>query len=177
MLHRDEQKLPKSEDSSVEMSDLTARVAKWGMETGFLGLEHSVEPMLTSLVHEAARRLFGSSETELSRLRSELDTLEAEWEQTAHRVAAYRSRFGELVKSYGWLTGFRAWFWDFREFRAARRLCRQREPEMKSIRSGFATAERVAKAAKEWCEIASQALRAQYDFEKARAAALRPETR
>ena len=105
MLRRDEQKMPKPEDSSMEMSKLTATVAKWGMETGFLGLEHTLEPMLTSLVHGAAARLFGSFEAELSRIQSERDTLEAEWDDAAHRVAAYRSSFGQLVRNHGRLHG------------------------------------------------------------------------
>lgn len=168
---------PRPEECSSEMGSLITTVAKWGLETGFLGLDHELDPMLTSLVREAASRLFGSFEAEMSRLRSALDALESEWDQAAHRVAAYRSNFGELVRRHGWLTGLRAWLWDFREYRAARSLCRRRGPELRSFKSEFAAAERLTRTAREWCEIASQSLRAQYEFEKARGAALRPPTR
>jgi hypothetical protein len=175
MSHRVESKPPVPGDPATEMGKLTSIVRKWGMEAGFLGLEDDFEPRLAALVVEAAARLYGNAEADLGRLRSELDSVESEWDQAAHRVAAYRSRFGAAAARGGWWNRLRAWFWDFRECRAARTQCKRREPVLAKTRLELAAAERKARQAQEWREIATRALRAQYEFEKARAACLRPE--
>ncbi len=175
MWRRTEANVPPPADSSVELAKLTAIVGKWGMEAGFLGLEDRLEPRLESMVREAAGVLFGNFETESDRLRSELEAAESEWDQAAHRVAAYRSRFGAHRENGGWWTGLRCWFWDFRECRAANARCRRCEPILREKRLELAAAERKRRQAREWCEVAAPALRARYEFEKARAAAVRPD--
>jgi hypothetical protein len=127
------------------------------------------------MVREAAGRLFGSFEADSDRLRSELDEVESDWEQTALRLSAYRSRFGMPGTRDGCLSRLRCWLWDFREYRAARARYNRREPVLRKGRVEFAAAERKTREAKEWCEIATQSLRAHYEFEKARAASVRPE--
>jgi hypothetical protein len=175
MWHRTEARVSPPADSGSEMAKLTAMVVKWGMEAGFLGLEDRLEPRLESMVREAADLLFGRFESESECLRSELEATESEWEQAAYRVAAYRSRFGAPRGTECWWTRVRCWFWDFREYRAAGARCSRCEPILREKRRELAAAERKRRQAREWCEIAAPALRARYEFEKARAAAVRPD--
>jgi hypothetical protein len=175
MLHRVESRLPVPGDPGSAMGKLTSIVGKWGMEAGFLGLEDDFEPRLEALMLEAAARLYGDPEADLGRLRSELDSVESEWDQAAHRIATYRSRFGVAGAGGGWWNRLRAWFWDFRECRAARIKCKRLQPVLAKTRLELAAAERKAREAQQWREIATRALRAHYEFEKARAACLRPE--
>jgi len=114
MWYRAKPRLPLPADSSSELEKLTATVAKWGKEAGFLGLEDRLEPRLLAMVREAAARLFGTFEADSGRLRSELDAVESEWDQEAHRVAAYRSRFGVAKGTDRLLTRLRLWLWDYR---------------------------------------------------------------
>lgn len=175
MWHRTEANIPPPAGSRSEMAKLTATVAKWGMEAGFLGFEDRFEPRLESMVREAAALLFGNFEAESGRLRSELEATESERNQAAHRVAAYRSRFGAPVGHGEWWTQWRCWFWDFRKYRDAYARCRRCEPILRQKSREFAAAEHKRRQAREWCEIAASALRARYEFEKARAAAVRPD--
>ena len=162
-------------ECSSEMGKLMATVSKWGLESGFLGIEDHLEPRLVASVQGAKGRLFGSSEAEVDRLRSELDAMETDWDQAAHLVSGYRARLAKKDPGAGWWTRLRCWFWDLREYRAARARCNRIEAPLRSKRLEFAAAERQQREAKHWCEVATQALLAQYEFEKARAACLRPE--
>jgi hypothetical protein len=175
MLNHAESTLPVPGDQGSEMGKLSSIVGKWGLEAGFLQLQDDFEPRLEALVLEAAARLYGNAEADLGRLRSELDSVESEWDQAAHQVATYRSRFDAARARGGWWNRLRAWFWDFRECRAARVQCKRRGPVLAKTRLELAAAERKARQAQEWREIATRALRAHYEFEKARAACLRPE--
>lgn len=161
--------------SGAEMAKMTASVAKWGLEAGFLGLEDRLEPRLAAMVREAAMRLFGNCEAETARLRSEMVTAETEWQQAALQIAAWRSRLNQPEAKRGWLKGLYSWFVDFREYRTASGRYERNEPVFRSKRQELAAAELKTRQANEWGEISLQALRAHYEFEKARAASLRPE--
>ncbi len=162
-------------DSGSEMAKMTVSVAKWGLEAGFLGLEDRLEPRLAAMVREAAMRLFGNFEAETARLRSEMETAETEWQQAALQIAAWRSRLDRPETSRGWIKRLCSWVFDFREYRTACARHDRNEPVFRSKRQELATAELKARQANEWCEVSLPALRAHYEFEKARAASLRPE--
>ena len=175
MLHHDKPVLSPAVNGHREMETLMSTVGKWGMEAGFLGLDDYLEPRLAALVREGAERLFGSCASERDRLRVELETVESDWERAARQTEGYRARMGTLRAGRGLLTALRTWYWDFRECRAARTRCGEREPALRKARVDLAAAERKCGEAQAWSEIAIQALRANYGFQKARAASLRPE--
>ena len=160
-----------------EIESLMKQVAKWGMEAGFLDIDGHLEARLQPLLRDASAARFGYCETECDSRASRLENLEAEWCSAQRTVAGYRARYGiEAAATQGrhWRR-LRNWIWDYRDYCAARAICRRRAPLVRQLREEFDGLERKRRTAAQWRETAAQALRANYEFHRARAARLRPE--
>jgi hypothetical protein len=158
-----------------ELAELTATVSRWGTEAGFLGIEGHLEGRVSALVREASVRIFGNCEAERDRLLCRIEAIEKEYEECADKLDesstrrdAFRGRRGPFARLW-------AWFTDLANSREARSLHRRNDPELRKSRLDFEIAERARRDACEWREMAAQFLRASYEYQKARAATVRPE--
>ncbi len=160
-----------------EIDSLMKQAARWGLEAGFLGIDGQLEPRIQALLREAAARCFGYCEADRDSLLARLENLEAEWNDEQRTVSEYRARYGleTVVLSGRRWRRLRTWIWDYRDYCAARAVCRRLSPVVRRLREEFDALERKRRAAAEWRETSAQALRATYEFQRARAARLRPE--
>lgn len=163
---------PAIAQAGSDMETLMNQVCRWGLEAGFLGIDAHLEPRLAALVRETTNRKFGNYEAERDRLLSELEGLEKSYEEAVEAVAK-SARSGESVK--GIAKRVRAWFTGIYDYRTARDRCRQLRPQIDRAKRDYETAELRRREACEWRETATQGLRANYEFQKARAAAVRTE--
>jgi hypothetical protein len=161
--------------AASELGVLTATALRWGLEAGFLGIEGHLEGRVLALVREASVRLFGNCEAERDRLLCEIEAMEKEYEDASRRIAECRENRERSRGGRSWIAVLRACLAELLALRAARALRRRRNPELRTVRREFETAERTRRDASEWREMAAQSLRATYEYHKIRAAIVRPE--
>lgn len=73
-----------------ELSALTATVAKWGMEAGFLGIEGHLEGRVSALVREASVRWFGNCEAGRDLWLCRVESIEKEYDNASRKIADCR---------------------------------------------------------------------------------------
>lgn len=162
--------------TAQELADLTAVVSRWGMEAGFLGIEGHLEDRLAALVRESSVRLFGNCDAERDRLLVQIEAAEKEIEDTAREAEKRREVRKSIRGRFNLLARIQLWFAELAGAKAARSLRRRNGPEVRQARLKFELADCARRDANEWREMATQSLRANYEYHKTRAALVRPAT-
>jgi hypothetical protein len=145
------------------------------MEAGFLGIDGHLEGRMLALVREASVRLFGNCEAERDRLLCRIEAIEKEYEESSRKIGESDARHEAIRGRRGLLARLWAWFTELANAREARSIHRRNDQELRKSRLDFEIAECARRDACEWREMASQFLRASYEYQKARAAMVRPE--
>ncbi len=158
-----------------ELSALTATVAKWGMEAGFLGIEGHLEGRVSALVREASVRWFGNCEAGRDLWLCRVESIEKEYDNASRKIADCRQNRDLARRGGSRIAVLRAWLIELMAYRSARALRRRRNAELQTARQELETAERTRRDASEWREMSAQSLRATYEYHKARAAMVCPE--
>lgn len=162
-------------DQRGVLERLSSQITKWGLEAGYFGVEDRLEPRLCAMVNEVSTHLFGDCGGERERLATELARTETEWGCAMQLVTSYRARYGATgdVARAGILRRFRTWVWDCRDYCAAVSRGRRAYALREKLQCRLDEVERRYRCAFEWREETMEALRAAYDFQKARASMAR----
>lgn len=159
-----------------ELAELTATVSRWGMEAGFLGIEGHFEERIMALVREASVRLFGNCEAERDRLLCRIEAMEKEMEESARKVEECGKERHGVHGRLGPIAWLRTWLSERTEINEARSVRQRNEPDLRKAHLDFELTERTRRDAAEWREMATQSLRASYEYHRERAALVRPQT-
>jgi hypothetical protein len=161
--------------AGTELAELTAKVVRWGMEAGFLGIEGHLEGRVQALVREATVRVFGNCDAERDRLVCRIEAMEQELEDSARKVEEVRAVRDSMRSRRGLLGWVLSWFAGRSELSGAQAAGRRNDPELRKARLDLEMAECTRRNAAEWREMAVQYLRVTYEYQKARAAVVRPQ--
>ena len=158
-----------------EMEQLMVLAAQWGMEAGFLGIDAHLEPRVQALLDESVKRLYGDFEAGHDRLMAELDDAETAWDQAQAVIAEYRCRYGTGANGErsSWLGRLRNWLWQTRDYRSAMAISRREASVLRQLRLDLANVEPTRRAADGWRETAARGLKANFEFQRQRAAIAR----
>lgn len=169
----DETIRPTAPAAAKELAELTTVVTRWGIEAGFLGIDGHLEGRLPALVREASLRLFGNCEAERDRLICQIEAAERDCEEFARRTEETREKRESARR--GLFARLRSWWAGLVWSRAVHRMQRRQEPELREKRLRFELAEVARREACDWREMATQSLRANFEYHQTRAALVRPE--
>jgi hypothetical protein len=159
----------------AELDGLMTAAVRWGMEAGFLGIDGRFEERMAPLLAEASERVFDECEAGRERLAPELEALEARLRQALGVREEFRERYGNsgLPATAGPLRRLRSFVWDWLDYHAACNFLRRAQPGLRELRTRFDRADAQRRAAGEWRKSAMVTLRANHEYQKARAALAR----
>ena len=164
--------------AAAEMERLVSLAEKWGMEAGYLDIDGRIDERILLPIRAASERIFGGTEIDRKRLAPRLEYLEAQYTNALRIRDFYRERYlvgnGDANQSGGILRGLRTWFSAWLECQAASLLLRRRGPELQKLHADLYELESRGLAAQEWEGAATMAVKANYEYQKTRAALARP---